>query len=117
MLYPDPDNIESPNFYAVVDFKRPELPITADDVLVPTYPQQNDMIAIHGEGGELWFAHVLSVNEEHRTCQVHFYIRSVSNNQVFVREVLGRNAVDTLAWDSILYIASGSWDGNAWKPK
>lgn len=117
MLYPDPENIESPNFYIIIDFQRPELPITADDVLVPVYPLQDDMVAIHGESGEVWFAHILLVNIEDKTCKVHFYIQSISNPELYVREAMGRNAVQMLSWDSILYILSGSWDGNAWKPE
>ena len=117
MLYPDPENMDLPPFYVVVDFQRPELPITADDVYVPVYPLQDDMVAVHGDSGEIWFAHILSVNEQDKTCKIHFYIRSTNNPEVYVREDMRCNAMETVSWSSILFVLSGSWDGNAWKPE
>ena len=49
MLYPDPENITSPEFYVVVDFQRPELPICAEDVIVPIFPVVGDMVLVLGE--------------------------------------------------------------------
>jgi len=43
MLYPDPNNIDSPAVYVVIDFNRPSLPMKSVDVLVPIYPKVNDM--------------------------------------------------------------------------
>ena len=62
MLYPDPDNIDSPSRYVVVDFNRPLPPITTADVILPVYPESGDMLEVCGENGEIWYADVLSVD-------------------------------------------------------
>lgn len=62
MLYPDPDNLDSPNFYIVIDFNRPHLPIRANDVIVPIYPKVDDMLQVAGENDEVWFGRVMSVD-------------------------------------------------------
>ena len=36
-VYPDPDNIVSTACFVVIDYNRPNLPISADDIVVPIY--------------------------------------------------------------------------------
>ena len=55
MLYPDPENIDSPSCYIVIDYLRPKFPISL--------PEQNDMMNVRGDNDGIWFAHVLSSDE------------------------------------------------------
>ena len=68
MLYPDPNNIDSPDVYVVIDFNRPSLPIESVDVLVPIYPKVNDMLQIAENEDEVWFGRVMIVDVASRTC-------------------------------------------------
>lgn len=114
MLYPDPDNIDSPTSFVLIDFYRPNLSISADDVVVPIYPKVGDMLKIAGDGSEVWFGHVMSVDNVSRTCRVKFYISDESNPQKFRPEATGHRIYDVLHWESILGVASGCWNGNFW---
>ena len=53
MLYPDPDNIDSPTCFVVLDYNRPKLPITADDIVVPIYPKVGDMLKVAGDDDDV----------------------------------------------------------------
>ena len=69
MLYPDLDNLDSPNCYIVVDYDRPFVPI----IIVPAYPMSGDMVLVNGDTDELWHAHVIAVNHSNKTCKIQFY--------------------------------------------
>ncbi len=53
MLYPDPDNVDSPTFYVVVDFQRLEVPLEPKDVIVPVYPVVGDMVQVCGDTDDM----------------------------------------------------------------
>ncbi len=114
MLYPDPDNLDSPSSYVVIDFNRPFPPIKTTDVIVPVYPEAGDMLAVCGEDGDIWYAKVLSVEAKNKTCQIHFYVEDTSNPGRYIRETVGRKAIELLHWHSIIHVASGNWEGSAW---
>ena len=114
MLYPDPDNIASPSCYVVIDFLRPHLPLCANDIIVPIYPISGDMIRVRGDDDDVWLAHVLSVDDKSRTCQIHFFVEDADNPGRYKRESLGRKACEKLHWDSILKLDIGSWEGTYW---
>ena len=42
MLYPHP--INNPTQFLVVDFNRPEPPISSSDIIVPAYPEVGDVL-------------------------------------------------------------------------
>ena len=75
MLYPDPDNLDSPSCFVVIDFQRPLIPLEPNDVIVPVYPLAGDMVLIQGDDEDLWHAHVISVNYGNKSCQVVFYVQ------------------------------------------
>ena len=79
MLYPE--SINSPTYFVVLDYNRPKLPITADDIVVPTYPKVGDMLKVAGDGDDVWFDYVISVDNTSRTCKVKFYISDVRDPQ------------------------------------
>jgi len=114
MLYPDPENIDSPSCYVVIDYLRPKLPITLDEVIIPVYPKQGDMVNVRGDNDDLWFAHVLLSDDRSKACKVHFYVEDPVGCGKYRRESLGRHAVETIMWDSILKLATGHWCDNYW---
>ena len=74
-VYPDPNNIDSAACFVVIDYNRPNLPISADEIVVPIYLNVGDMLKVAGDDNEVWFSHVVSVNNASRTCRVKFYGR------------------------------------------
>ena len=71
------------------------------------------MIRVRGDD-DVWLAHVLSVDDKSRTCQVHFFVEHADNPRRYKRESLGRKACEKLHWDSILKLDIGSWEGTYW---
>ena len=74
--------------YAVIDFCRPEISLTLD-VIVPIQPIVGDMLKVNGDNGDIWMAHVLSVNSDTKSCRVHFYVESPSVPGNYIRESTG----------------------------
>jgi len=109
MLYPDPENIDSPSCFIVIDYLWPKLPISLDEVIIPVYPEQGDMVNVRGDNDDIWFAYVLSSDERSKTCKVHFYVEDPVICGKYTRESFGRTAVETIMWNSILKLASGHW--------
>jgi hypothetical protein len=103
MMYPH-QTLE--DYYIVIDHERPYMPLSPSDVIIPILPENREMVLVMGDNGELWTAHVQSVNNGARTCQVYFYV-SKSNNQLFERESGGR--LEKVQWDSIVSVATGRW--------
>ena len=73
-IYPDPDNIDSTACFVVIDYNRPNLSISADNIVVPIYLNVGDMLKVAGDDNEVWFSHVVSVDNASRTCRVKFYV-------------------------------------------
>lgn len=102
--------------YSVIDFLKPlsEFPIALEDVIVPVYPAVGDMVQICGESDEVWYGHILSVEERTKLCQVHFYIEDESHLGRYRRETRGRAARKSISWSSIIQRINGIWEGNRW---
>ena len=111
MLIPDPDSSTS---IVVNDFMRPNPPLMLEDIIIPIYPEEGDMVNVRGNDDDVWFAHVLSVDPSAKTCKIHFYIESLGNPGKYRRETLGRSAVEIIHWNSIITIASGKWVDGFW---
>ena len=94
MLYPLDD--ESGNMI-VVDFNRRSLPITAEDVRIPFYPEKDDMVKILGDDDSLWFAKVIGI-EKNRMARVRYYEKNASGKMVPKR----KERIDLVSWDAIL---------------
>ena len=117
MLYPDPDNLDSPLCYVVIDFQRPQIPLEPNDVIIPAYPLAGDMVLIQGDDEDLWHAHVVSVNYENRCCQVVFYVKDDTCPGQYAKETVRflRRAQEVIHWDSIVRQACGIWEGVFWR--
>lgn len=102
--------------YSVIDFLRPlpEFPIALEDIIVPVYPAVGDMVQICGESDEIWYGHVLSVEERTKLCQVHFYVEDGSHPGRYHRETHGRAARESISWSSIIKCIHVIWEGNYW---
>jgi len=112
MLYSNSvDTLES---FVLIDHLRPTPLICIGDIVVPVYPEVGDMLMIRGETDEIWFAHALSSDGRVKTYKVHFFVEDPRVHNKYIRESIGRMAVETIHWDSIIRIAHGQWHGTSW---
>ena len=112
MLYPDPENIISPNCFVVFDYYRTALPCLESDIIVPVHPEINDMVEICGSSDEIWFGHVLSVNRTDEIYHVNFYIEDSSYPGRYKQESFARFSTNTVQLESIVRICHGCWSSN-----
>ena len=87
------------NFYIVIDFDRPTMSILSNDVTVPFYPEQGDMVEISGEDS-IWYVTIVSVDHRGKTCRVKYYERTEGNAFTPMKE-----NIDTVPWDVMLGLA------------
>lgn len=57
----------------VVDFQQKSLPWSENDVIIPFYPQEGDMVMINGTDPEPWLAKVVKVYVNFQTVKVIYY--------------------------------------------
>lgn len=100
----------------VLDFQRESMPITSNDILVPFFPEVQDMILIKGDNPDPWLAKVLAIQERAKTCKIWYYMEDTERpgQQLYVPYRDLRQAQDTVSWDSILCLSYGEWRGAAW---
>lgn len=100
----------------VVDHTR-KLKSVPYNIIVPVYPEKDDMIMIQGESkDDIWHGKVLTVDFANKTVDVYFFVKSRQNPDKFVRELFSRQARNTVSFDSIISIANGQWIGaNTWQ--
>lgn len=117
ILYPDPDNLDCPSCYVVIDYERPQIPLEQNDVIIPAYPLAGDMVLVRDD--DLWHAHVISVNYRNKYCQVVFYVQDDSCPGRYKKETLccsaSRSVREDIHWDSIVRQACGDWEGVFWR--
>ena len=111
MLFPDVNG----NF-TVVDPYRKAVPLPP--VIVPVYPQIRDMILVKGNNDDIWHAEVRRVQFAEKLVKGYFYIqhRNWNENKLWIRESRA-SQMDNINFTSILYIATGEWQGSVWKEK
>ena len=109
MLFPDPENLDDTSMYICIDFQRQCFPLPS--VIVPCYPEVDDMLLIKGDDPEPWRAVVLAVQERSQTVQVQFYLphprwgrqsglwvhEGTRPQQVHFKSILGRSAGNCLS--------------------
>jgi len=103
MLY---SNEDQPDCFVVVDYERPQLPLSPQDVIVPQYPEPGDMVSVNGGDEDVWLAHVQTTNFHAHWCQVCFYVPDEDNAHLYKKE---RHRMERVYWDSILGVVSGHW--------
>lgn len=96
------------NLLTVVDYMRhfKQLPYP---LIVPVYPEVGDMILIQGESNEdIWHGHIQSLDFINKTVDVYFYIPSLRfpDGNVYVREIRGRGARNTVVWGSMIAVGT-----------
>ena len=72
MLFPDPENLSDPSKYILVDFQKPEFPLTS--VVDPWYPEVGDMLLIKGDDPEPGRGLVLAVHMRNKTVRVQLFV-------------------------------------------
>lgn len=84
------------NVATVVDYMR-KLRTLPYELVVPVYPEQDDMLCIQGEQpGDVWHGKVVSINRERNEVDVYFYIEKRHEPNKFVCETFGRLARNTV---------------------
>ena len=117
MLYQHPMSIASGSqHYEVIDFKKQQLPVSAESVVIPCYVEKGDMVWVSGDSNEQWLGYVDSSDESSKTVQIYFFTESQSQPGSFVRETRGLSARNTVHWNSVISIAEGHWEvrGDKW---
>ena len=109
MLFPDVNG----NF-AVVDPFRETIPLPP--VIVPVYPEENDMILVKGDDDEIWQAQVKRVLFAEKLVKGYFFVKhhNWNENKLWVRESRS-SQMDSINFSSILDIATGEWQHSLWK--
>ena len=100
-----------PHHYVVIDFQMPCLPPQRQVVVVPFYPEKNDMVLVLGENDVQWIAKVVSVQSDDKTVGVLFlkeHPRWPGGNK-FVKE---SSTIHSVHWDSITKSLEGMWMTN-----
>lgn len=100
----------------VVDYTR-KLRNLPYRVVAPVYPENNDMLIIQGQfPDDLWYGKVVGIDHERQTVDVYFFVKKPPNDNILVREVIGRGAKNTVSWDCVISIAEGLWvNANCWE--
>ena len=107
MLYDCGDNVAT-----VVDYMR-KLKTLPYELIVPVYPEQNDMLLIQGEEpGDVCYAKLISVDRARQTIDVYFYVKRHQDSGRFVWETIG----PTDSFDSVIAVARGHWiNADCWE--
>ena len=115
MLFPEHENLEDPKCFIVIDYQRPSIPISVNDIIIPFFPIAGDMIKVKGTLEEdIWLAHVQNVHIGDHTCKVHFYVQDMSYSGVGVKFKQECTRMEEIHWASILGAATGTWMGKYW---
>ena len=109
MLYDCGDNIAT-----VVDYMR-KLRSLPYEIVVPVYPEKDDMLLIQGEHpGDVWYGKVLSIDRAKHEVEIVF-VEKRHHPGRFERETYGRAAVNTVSLDSVTGVSQGQWiSTNCW---
>ena len=97
----------------LVDYQRDmkQLPY---QIVVPVFIKEGDMVLIQGERAhDIWYGHVQSVHHLNKTVDVFFFIEHNRCKGIYVRETPGRQALNTVHWDSVVGLANGEWMNDA----
>ena len=117
MLYQHPAAIASHSqHYEVIDYQRPSLPVSAQDIVVPYFPECGDMVWVAGNSdghsrNEQWLGHVISVDSDSQTVKMYFFVEQPSKAGCYIRETSTRN---TVHWSSLIGRAEGHWERDKW---
>ena len=110
MLYDCGDNIAT-----VVDYMR-RLRSLPYELVVPVYPEKDDMLLIQGEHpGDVWYGKVPSIERAKHEVEIVFFVEKGHHPGRFERETYRRAAVNTVSLDSVTGVAQGQWiSTNCW---
>ena len=108
ILYPEQAN---PHQYVLIDFQMPSLPQHKQFVVVPFYPEKNDMILILGQDDYQWIAIVVSVQEDEKKVGVHFFKEHPRwpEGKKYIKE---SSTLHSVHWDCIIKELQGQWMAN-----
>ena len=114
-LYPF-NRPNSPGAMIVIDYNRKSVPEELFDIIVPFYPELQDIILIRGDDPHPWLAKVVRIQDRAQTVRVLYYENDPTRpGQDLFLPNNTRLAYDYVPWNSIIGLALGEWQGNAWQ--
>ena len=119
IVFPNPSEpLES----IVVDFMRKSMPLSPNDVVVPLYPKEGEMVFINGTDPQPWFGRVLSVDANHQIAKVLYYNKVGEREDVYGSVIAmyspernPRLASDKVSWNTLLHNADGDRNEDIWE--
>ena len=106
----------SPGAMIVIDYNRKSVPEELFDIVVPFYPELQDMILIRGDDPHPWVAKVVNIQGRAQTVRVLYYEKDpIRPGQDLFLPNNTQLAYDYVPWNSIIGLALGEWQGNAWQ--
>ena len=119
ILYPH--RHEPDHEFVVVNFQRKTSPLTEYDVVVPFYPEEGDMVLINGTDPKSWLGKVITIYEDRHIAKLLYCIKSGEKDDggfqidIYTPERNPRLACDKVSWNSIITLAEGECNNNAWE--
>ena len=116
-----PHRHEPDHEFVVVDFQQKTSPLTEYDVVVPFYPEEGDMVLINGTDPKPWLGKVITIYEDCQIAKLLYYIKSGEKDDggfeidIYTTEQNPRLAYDKVSWNSIITLAEGEGNNNAWE--
>ena len=99
-----------------IDYNRKSVPEELFDIIVPFYPELQDIILIRGDDPHPWLAKVVRIQDRAQTVRVLYYENDPTRpGQDLFLPNNTRLAYDYVPWNSIIGLALGEWQGNAWQ--
>ena len=119
IVYPNPCE---PQESIVIDFQRKNVPLSEQDIVIPFYSQEGDMVCINGTDPQPWLAKVLNIYVENQTIRVVYYIKAGEKEdeygmqiEVYKPEENSRLARDRVSWNSVIGLSEGEWNDTTWE--
>ena len=114
ILYPDQSVLYQ---YVLIDFQMPSLPPHKQVIVVPFYPDKNDMVLILGQNDVQWIGKIISVQKDDKKVAVYFFKEHPRwpGGKKFIKE---SSTMHSVLWDCIIKELDGTWMTNGvWELK
>ena len=114
ILYPDQSVLYQ---YVLIDFQMPSLPPHKQCIVVPFYPDKNDMVLILGQNDVQWIGKIISVQKDDKKVAVYFFKEHPRwpGGKKFIKE---SSTMHSVHWDCIIKELDGTWMANGvWELK
>ena len=97
--------------YVPIDFQAPTLSPHKQFIVVPFYPEKNDMVLILGENDVHWIGKIIFVQQDDKKVGVYFLKKHPRwpAGKKYIKE---NSAIHNVFWDCITQKLEGIWMAN-----